>query len=160
MEKIYIGKIVNTHGIKGEIRIISDFPYKNKIFKIGNSLIIDDKEYIISSYRVHKNYDMVTLNGYNNINDILFLVKKNVYFDKDKIELNDDEILDEDLIKFKVITTDGKSGIIEEIFMASSTNKILRIIIDKEVLVPMSSPMIKKIDKVNKEIIIELIKGM
>ena len=33
MEYIYVGKIVNTHGIKGEIRILSDFKYKNEIFK-------------------------------------------------------------------------------------------------------------------------------
>ena len=36
MEYIYIGKIVNTHGIKGEVRIISDFKYKNEVFKIDN----------------------------------------------------------------------------------------------------------------------------
>ena len=40
MNKIYIGKIVNTHGIKGEIRILSDFPFKNKVFKIDNKLMI------------------------------------------------------------------------------------------------------------------------
>ena len=30
MELIKIGKIVNTHGIKGELRILSKFPYKEK----------------------------------------------------------------------------------------------------------------------------------
>ena len=44
MDKIYIGKIVNTHGIKGELRIRSDFLYKDKVFVKGNSLIIDDKK--------------------------------------------------------------------------------------------------------------------
>ena len=29
---IKIGQIVNTHGIKGELKIISDFKYKDKIF--------------------------------------------------------------------------------------------------------------------------------
>ena len=32
MNKIFIGKVVSTHGIKGEIRILSDFPYKDKVF--------------------------------------------------------------------------------------------------------------------------------
>ena len=32
-EYIYIGKIVNTHGIKGELRLLSDFKYKNKSTK-------------------------------------------------------------------------------------------------------------------------------
>ena len=36
MDKVYIGKVVNTHGIKGELRILSDFPYKDKVFKINN----------------------------------------------------------------------------------------------------------------------------
>ena len=31
--KVYIGKIVSTHGIKGELRIISDFEYKDKALK-------------------------------------------------------------------------------------------------------------------------------
>ena len=60
MNKIIIGKYVNTHGIKGEIRIKSNFKYKDKVFKIGNKIIID-KPYEIMSYRVHKGFDMVTL---------------------------------------------------------------------------------------------------
>ena len=32
MNYIYIGKIVNTHGLKGEIRILSDFEFKDKVF--------------------------------------------------------------------------------------------------------------------------------
>ena len=44
--------------------------------------------------------------------------------------------------------------------MASKDNKILRIIFDKEVLVPMFSPMIKEINKKEKKLVIELIDGM
>ena len=160
MDKVYIGKVVNTHGIKGELRILSDFPYKDKVFKINNKLIIDDKEYTIRSYRVHKNYDMVTLNDYNDINQVLFLLKKQVYFNKEDLLLNDSEILDEDLIRYKVITNDGKYGTIKEIFMASPDNKILRVELDKEILVPFNSPMIVKIDKVKEEITIDIIDGM
>lgn len=160
MNKIFIGKVVSTHGIKGEIRILSDFPYKDKVFVINNKIIIDDKEYIIKSYRVHKGYDMVTLDGFNNINDVLFLLKSNVYISKELLNLDDDEILDDELITFKVLTKDGKEGIIKEIFKASSTNKILRVMFDREVLIPMNSPMVKKIDKGNKKVIVELIEGM
>ena len=65
--KVYVGKIVSTHGIKGEIRILSDFDYKEKVFKVGNKLIIENKEYTIKSYRKHKNYDMVTFIDRNHI---------------------------------------------------------------------------------------------
>lgn len=160
MDKVYVGKIVSTHGIKGEIKVFSDFEFKKNVFKIGNSLLIDDKEYVIKSYRVHKNFDMVTLNDYKDINEVLFLMKKKVYVSKDSLKLDSSEVLDEDLINFKVVTTDGREGKIEEIFYASSTNKILRIMLDKEVLIPVNSPMVKEINKENAWIVIEVLKGL
>ena len=158
MDKVFIGKIVSTHGIKGELKILSDFPYKDKVFVVGKKLIIDDKEYTIKSYRVHKNFDMVTLDDYKDINEVLFLLKKNVYVSKEELNLSSNEVLDEDLITYKVLTNTGKVGIIKEIFKASETNKIIRVLFDKEVLIPYS--FIKKIDKDKKEITVELIDGM
>jgi len=160
LDIIKIGKIVNTHGIKGEIRILSSFPYKEKVFQVGNKILMDDKAYTIMSYRVHKGFDMVTLDGYTNINDVLFLMKKDVYFDKKDLLLDENEILDEDLVTYTVLTKDGRSGIIKEIFYASEDNKILRIELDHEVLIPWNSPMIIKVDKKEKSVLIELIEGM
>lgn len=160
MEKIYIGKIVSTHGIKGEIKILSKFPYKQKVFASDNNILIDNKEYTIESYRVHKKYDMITLKGYHDINEVIPFLKKEIYFDKDNLKLSENEILDEELITYKVISSDGREGTITEIFMASPTNKILRVQLDHEILIPFSSPMIKKIQKNNKCIIIDLIDGM
>ena len=160
MDNVYIGKVVKTHGIKGEIRILSDFPYKDNVFYIDNKLIIDNTLYTIKSYRVHKGYDMVTLDGFSNINDVLFLLKKDVYVSYDSLNLDDNQILDEELLTYTVLASDGSSGTIKEIFMASSNNKIMRVMFDREVLIPLNFPMIKKIDKKNKVINVELIEGM
>lgn len=160
MDKIYIGKIVNTHGIKGEIRILSDFDFKENAFKVGTHIIVDDETYQINSYRKHKQFDMITLDGYHDINDVLFLMKKKVYKNKEELKLSKDQILDEDLITYTVIDKDKKSGIIKEIFYASPTNKILRVKFEKEVLIPLASPMIKNIDQDKKRIEVELIEGM
>ena len=158
MEKVYVGKIVSTHGIKGEIRILNQFNFKDKVFKIGNKLIIDDKEYEIKSHRIHKGFDMVTLDDYHDINEVLFLMKKNVYFDKDELGLEDDEVLDEDLLEYKVISDDGRIGSIMEVFYASPTNKVIRVKFDKEFLVP--SSFFTKVDKKNKTIYVELVNGL
>ena len=99
MNKIVIGKYVTTHGIKGEIRIKSDFNEKDKVFKVGNEIIID-KPYIINSYRVHKGYDMVTLEGVNRIEDIINLKNSLVYIDRDKYF--NDEVIEDDLIGYKI----------------------------------------------------------
>ena len=68
---IYIGKIVNTHGIKGELRILSNFSSKNKVFIPQMPIYIDNQKEIINSYRHHKMFDMITLKNYNNINEVL-----------------------------------------------------------------------------------------
>ncbi|MCI8347600.1 MAG: 16S rRNA processing protein RimM [Bacilli bacterium] len=160
MNNVYIGRVVNTHGIKGEIRILSDFLYKEKAFLVGSKIIIDHMEYKILSYRKHKEFDMITLEGYSNINDVLFLKGKKVYKEKTELNLSEEEILDSDLIQFKVIDKNKNCGIIKEIFYASPTNKIIRVEFTCEVLIPLNSPMIKRIDPKRKEIEVDLIKGM
>lgn len=157
MQKVYVGKVVGTHGIKGEIRIISDFQFKDKVFVVGNSLIINDNDYVIRSYRKHKNFDMVTLNDYNDINEVLCLVRNKVYFDKEKLNLSNEEVLDEDLLEFKVIDKEGRVGKVVEVFLASPTNKIIRVMFDKEYLIPVYSPMLKSIDKRNKCIYVDIL---
>ena len=44
--------------------------------------------------------------------------------------------------------------------MASESNKILRVVFDKEVLIPFFSPMVQKIDKNQKQIYVKLLDGM
>ena len=97
---------------------------------------------------------MVTQDNYHDINEVLFLLKKNVYIEKEELSLEKEEVLDEELIKYQVLTTSGKRGIIKEIFFASPTNKIMRVMFDKEILVPLNSPLVK-IDVEKQEIRID-----
>ena len=159
MDLIYLGVITGTHGIKGELKIKSDFQYKDKAFKVGNKLLIDSKEYEIKSYRRHKEKEMVTLDNFTNINEVLFLVKRKVYIDKSSLKL-DGLVLDSDLVNYEVVVND-KIGKIEEIFLASPTNKIIRVNLDgKEVLVPYNDEFIEKIDQENKKVYVKVIDGM
>lgn len=160
MKKVLVGKIVSTHGIKGEIKILSDFQFRDKVFKVGKKLLVDDSVYEIKSYRHHKNFEMVTLNDYHDINDVLFLMKKKVYIDEEALELDDTEVLDEELVTYEVLTVDGSKGTIKEIFLASPENKIMRVEFDREILIPLKSPMIKEINKSKKQVIVELLSGM
>ena len=41
-EYVYIGKIVNTHGIKGELRLLSDFKYKDRVFLENRKIYIGE----------------------------------------------------------------------------------------------------------------------
>ena len=156
MELVCIGKIVNTHGIKGELRILSDFEYKSRIFKPEKKVYVDGSEYILNSYRFHKIFDMITLNGYSNINDVLYLKGKKIYCNREDLNLSSDEYLISDLIGLDVLYNDNSVGIITDV---SRDNNPL-IIIDRKKYVPYNMNFIEKIDFENKCIILKNCEGL
>lgn len=162
MEYICIGKIVNTHGIKGEIRILSKFKYKSRVLKkyfkvyIGSS----KEEEIIKSYRPHKQFDMITLDGITNINDVLKYKGKLIYIKKEDLILNNNEYLDEDLIGLKVLMNNKEYGYIEKIQRDTYQDKI---VVNKDgimYLVPYVCDIIKNINLKEGTITLEYIKGL
>ena len=157
MNLIYLGKVVNTHGIKGEIRIISNFKYKKDVFKPNNFIYINDTKYLINSYRVHKMYDMVTLDGITNINDAQNLKGLNVYISRDDYSF--DGILNEDLIGLDVYDKDVFKGKVLEVLTIKDRNLLL---IDgkKRHMVPYIPNFIEKIDLKKKRIYIKYIRGL
>lgn len=160
MDKIYVGTIVSTHGIKGEIRIISKLEQslKEKVFKVGYSILINDKEYKLRSYRRHKNYDMVLLDDFNNINDVLFLLKQKVYIDSKYIELSAKEDFELNYKEYEVITSDKQKGVVKALEETGNNYKIIRVVVNnKEELVPYNEHFLKKIDSSKKQVEIELL---
>ena len=143
MKFIYIGRIVNTHGIKGELRILSDFKYKDKVFKKDFKFYIgkDKEEYIVNTYRHHKVFDMVTFDGYNDINEVLKLKGKNVYINNDDLDL-DGEIYIDNLIDYKVIVGDKEIGVVTDV-MHMPANDIIKV---GDVLIPYVKEFIIKIE--------------
>lgn len=154
---IYIGKIVNTHGIKGEVRILSDIDYKKDVFKIGNTLYIGNKKtpLVIKTYRVHKNFDMVTFKGINDINEVLPYKGENVYIKKEEVKI--DGYFNEELIGLSVYT-DHLIGTVKEI--RNGYQDLLVIEGKKEYLIPKIEPFIHHIDIEDKKIYINSIEGL
>lgn len=160
MDYLKVGKIVNTHGIKGELRLLSNFKYKNKVFKNDFKIYIGKEKdmEVINSYRVHKMFDMITLKGYSNINEVLKYKGKLVFIDKNDLVLNKDEYLDEDLIGFDVIYEDISNLKVVEI-VNYPNNKLLKVRSnDIDNLVPFS--LVDKIELDNKKIYVKDIKGL
>lgn len=162
MKYVLIGKIVSTHGIKGEIKIKSDFEFKDKVFTSGSYIYIgnDKKKEKIISYRSHKGFDMVLLGEYNNINQVLQFMGCDVYFNKDDLNLRDNQILDNDLIGLDVILNNEIFGQVVEVFRSSTVQKVIRFKSDtKSYLVPYVDSLIK-IDGLNKRVILNSMEGV
>lgn len=150
MKHIFIGRIVNTHALKGEVRIVSDFEFKDRIFKENTLLYIGenkDKE-IIETYRKHKQFDMVKFKGIDYINDVLKYKGSKVYIDESILNLKDDEILISELINMDVYNDNKYVGKITE-YRSDNGNNMLRV---NNKLIPYNKDFITKIDKENKSI--------
>jgi len=76
MKWFKVGKIVNTHGVKGEVRIVSTTDFADERYEKGNKLYIfkekqsEPVEVTVASHRRHKNFDLLTFEGYQNVNDV------------------------------------------------------------------------------------------
>lgn len=161
MNYIYLGKIVNTHGIKGEVRILSNFDKKNLVFKRDFKIYIGEnkEEKIINSYRKHKNFDMITLGGINDINEVLKYKGCKVYINKEDLNLKDGEYVLDDLLGMEISENNIFYGVVEDIF-DNHGNTLLAISFEKKYYIPYNSKYIKEINLQKKQIIVENIKDL
>ena len=159
----YLGKIVNTHGIKGELRIISDFDKKNLVFKPSFSIYIGEKfqKEIIETYRPHIIFDMITLKGYQNINEVLKYVNKPVYIKREDLILQDGEYLLEELIDCTIVLEKEKIGKIVEI-VYNNANILLKVNsnLGKNFYIPYQKEFIEKVNIQKKQVIVQNIQGL
>ena len=158
MEYVCIGKLVNTHGIKGEVKLLSNFEYKDKAFVVGmNFYIGEDKEKVtVNSYRHHKVFDMVTFKEYNYINDVLKFKGKLVYVLKPDLALDNNSILDRDYIGMNAYYEGLLIGKVNDII----DNKGYKLMLIGTKYVPFNKEFISSVSVTKKELILKNVEGL
>lgn len=146
----YIGYISGPFGLKGEVKVISDTNLPDKVFKVGNNLYIDDKPYKIVNYHVHKFNHLVTFEGYDDINKLDPILKKDLYVKIDELNLKDDEYLYIELIGYKIIDDGKEIGMVEDILLTKKDFYIKC----KDLIIPMIPKYLVKVDKDNLSVIV------
>lgn len=150
-EMIYIGKTVSTFGIKGELKVISDFEKCDKAYKIGNRVLINNIEHVISGIRYHKNNILLEIDNLKNINDILKYVGFNIYIKRLDLHLEENEFLYKDLINSDVIDDDG-SNLGKIIEVEQRVNLLIKVKGSKEFYIPYVDEYIISFDLNNKKL--------
>lgn len=151
MKYIYIGKIVNTHALKGEVRLISNFEFKERIFKKDFKFYIGQTKELekVETYRTHKQYDMVKFIEIDNINDVLKYKGLNVYINEEDLSLGNEELLESDFPEMELYNNETLVGKIEH-YRNDNGNEMVRV---NDKYIPYNKNFITKIDKANKKII-------
>lgn len=163
----HVGKIVNTHGIRGEVKVVPITDFAGERFKKGANLMIEkDNEMIpvtVDQARPHKGMQLVKFAEYGNINDVERF--RNCFLsvaEDDQQPLEDGAYYYHQIIGLQVETTDGRPlGKIKEI-MAPGANDVW--VVERphkqDLLLPVIKDVIKKVDLEKQKVIVELMEGL
>lgn len=167
-----VGKIVNTHGLQGEVKVVTFSDFKEERYQPGNVLYLffdlaaEPVPLTISSHRENKKFDLLTFQGYEHINDVEKWKGSSLKVKaEDRISnLDPDEYYFDDIIGCRVSTVDGQDiGVVHEILQPGA-NDVWVVQMDgpsgKEVLIPYTEEVVKQIDIKQKQISIQLIEGL
>ena len=160
-DKLEVGKIVNTFGIKGEVKV-NLYTEDISNFKTNNKVYVNDKEMQVENSRLQKNMLILKLKGIDNMNDAEDLRGSIIKVDRSKNELPEGTYYIADLIGLDVYTEDGSLlGKVIDIYNTGA-NDIYTVKTQdgKEVLLPAIKDVIKQVDIQNGKIIVHILKGL
>lgn len=163
-----VGKIVNTHGIKGEVKVVRITDFEER-FEPGQRLFLfkkqSDKPEIVTikSHRKHKGFDMLLFEEYGNINDVEpFKEGMLKVTDAYQTPLEEHAYYYHEILECEVETTDGRSlGVIKEILSPGANDVwVVKSKGKKDLLIPYIEDVVKTVDVVNKRVTIEPMEGL
>lgn len=146
-ELVCIGKVINFFGIKGELKVLTNFDKKELVYKVGMPIKIKEEDLTITSIRVHKNYYLIRVNDINDINKITKYIGFNIYVKKEDIILEEDDYLLEELIGATVIEGNKNIGKVTEIYTSNYNNYVKVLYNKKSFLIPIIKEYIIKFDR-------------
>ncbi len=166
VEMFTVGKIVNTHGIKGELRVLPTTDDSSR-FKQLKTVYVENKEiseYEIEAVRLHKTFVLIKLKGIDDMDSAQMLKGSILKIDrKDSLPLKEDEYYISDLYGLRVVTEDGKVlGVLEDILF-SAANDVYVVKSEEranDLLIPAIKQCIIKVDIENKEMVVSLLDGL
>jgi 16S rRNA processing protein RimM len=165
-EYLEVGKIVNTHGIKGEVKVIplTDDPHRfQKLKKVYIDQINSLKKVEIEEVKYQKNTVILKFKDINDLNTAETL--KDLYLKVDRqnaVKLNKDSFFICDLIGCEVSDEKGRSlGLLKEVLKTGS-NDVYAVGFEneKDILIPALKSVVKEISIENKKITVSLPKGL
>lgn len=168
MEYYQIGKIVNTHGIKGEVRVqaTTDFPEKRfaigeKVYVFKNQKLV--KELTIKSHRKHKQFDLLSFEGLEDINLVEDLKQADLKISADQQdELTEGQYYYHEIIGLDVFDLEGNElGQISEIMQSGANDVwIIKRKQKADLLIPAIKDVVKEIQIEDHKVIIDLLDGL
>lgn len=163
--RLEIGKIVNTHGLRGEVKVV---PWTNTpdVFEDIEYVYVkgkEEKKLEISNIKYQKNNIIVKLKGLDDITDAERLKNAVLTTDREQLpELSEGEYYIEDLIGCEIFSEEGKSyGRLDDVINTGSKDiYVVKRQGMKDLLIPVIDEVVLNIDIEAKKIIVRLMEGL
>lgn len=166
-EMFTVGKIVNTHGVKGELKIMPTTEDPKRFAKL-KSIFVESRKgltsYAIQGVRYHKDFVLLKLEGIEDMNAAELLKGSTLKIDrKDSLPLKKDEYYISDLFGLQVYTEEERHlGELVDIIETGSNDVyvIRKADREKDLLLPAIKQVIKVVDIESKKMTVHLLEGL
>ncbi|MCR9038113.1 ribosome maturation factor RimM [Bacillus sp. L381] len=164
-----VGKIVNTHGIKGEVRVISKTDFAEERYKPGNTLYLFAEgaakpvKVTVSTHRLHKQFHLLQFKEMPSLNEVEHLRNMIIKVPEEDLgELEEDEFYFHEIIGCKVVSEDGELiGTVKEILTPGANDVwVVARKGKKDALIPYIASVVKDININEKKIKIHVMEGL
>ena len=159
MNRIMLGYISGTHGLRGDLIVKSKFEKQDKAFKVGNKIYLNDELHEITDAKIYKDRYLIKIDNLKNINLVEHYKAYDVFIDRDELKLDENEYLFSDLIDMKVMCNNKEYGKVIRVENYGKDN-CLRVKHSKEYLIPLIDEYIINVDINNKIITCKNIEGL
>lgn len=164
-EYFVIGKIVNTQGVKGEVRVLPTTDDINRFKNLKTLNIFGKKDNMtltIESVRFHKQFVLVKFESIDNMNDAEKLKTYEIRIPKEMaLPCAENEYYISDLYGMTVITEDGEDlGLLVDIIVTGANDVYSIKKDDKEILIPAIKQCILDVNVPNKLMKVHLLEGL
>jgi len=163
---IAVGRVTGTHGIKGQLRLQS-YSGNLESLKAARTVILHQpdgklREYGLQRAADHGNVYLLTLAGFDNINQVLDLVGSELCLQREQLPAtDDDEYYWQDLLGLSVITDQGvQLGCISDILETGANDVYVISGQGRDYLIPAVSSVISKVDLPARTMIITPLEGL
>lgn len=170
-EELTVGRLVNTHGIRGEVKILSHTDFPDVRFAPGKKLVLIPAdgsprfEVIVESAKEHKGMFIAKLKGYTNINQIekykgsLLKVPGD-----DLVELPENEYYFHHIVGCEVYTDEDGSqplGTITDILQPGANDVwVVKPAKGQDILIPVINDVVLDVDTAARKITVHLMEGL
>lgn len=162
-----VGKIVNTQGLRGEVRVISTTDFETERYQKGQELAILQQgklvtTVVVNSHRKHKNFDLLTFVDHPSINDVERYKGLTLGVAQEQLsELDEDEFYYHEIIGLPVYQDETLIGKVKEILELGSNDVwVVQRDNQKDALIPYVSDIVLSVSVKDKRIMIADVDGL